>query len=210
MRDLLSLTQWLSPAFPVGGFAYSHGLDWAIAAGDVSNEADMFTWLCDTLEFGAGRSDAIMLGLAHRGVMAPEDLADLAAALAASKERWQETRAQGTAFAATTNAILNADLPALPLPIAVGVQARRLSLPTATVAALYLQGFAGNVTAIATRIVPLGQTAGQRVLAKAAPLIARLAEIASDATPEDLATSVFRGDLAAMQHETQDVRLFLS
>lgn len=209
-RDLLSLVQWLSPAFPVGGFAYSHGLDWTIAAGELPDADHFAQWLTDTLSVGAGRSDAILLALAHRGTREAGDLADMAGALAGSAERWRETLAQGTAFVATTNALLGTALPPLPLPVAVGVQARRLDLPTATVACLYLQGFAGNLTAIASRMIPLGQTEAQRVLAGVALLIVDLGEVAASAEMSDLAQSAFRGDLASLRHETQEVRLFLS
>ncbi|MBL9058606.1 MAG: urease accessory protein UreF, partial [Mangrovicoccus sp.] len=113
-------------------------------------------------------------------------------------------------FLRATNALLGTAHPPLPLPVAVGLQARRLDLPTGTVAALYLQSFAGNLCTIAARIVPLGQTAAQACLAAAAPTIAALAARAVTADLADLAGAAFRSDLAALQHETRDVRLFQS
>ncbi|MCU0856004.1 MAG: urease accessory protein UreF, partial [Rhodobacteraceae bacterium] len=102
--DLLTLVQWLSPAFPVGGFAYSHGLEWAISEGQVTDAATLQDWLSDILTHGSGRTDAVLLTRA----MDPEaDLALIAAtarALAASKERWTETHDQGRAFTEAVNA----------------------------------------------------------------------------------------------------------
>jgi len=208
-RDLLALSQWLSPAFPLGGYAFSHGLEQAVAACDVTAADGFKDWLHDVLRHGAGRSDAILLALAHRGGDAGH-LAALAQAMAPSRERWAETIAQGRAFVQTTNAILGTELAPAALPVVVGIQARRLALPVETVAGLYLQAFAGNLTSIATRIVPLGQTAAQGVLAGLAGPIAEIAAAAAAATEDDLASGAPGADLAAMLHETQGVRLFQS
>ncbi len=208
--NLLALVQWLSPAFPVGGFAFSHGLETAVAAGDVTDAAGFADWLGGVLDFGAGWNDAVLLALAHRAAYPVADLAALALALAAGRERARESADQGAAFLRATNALLGTAHPPLPLPVAVGLQARRLDLPTGTVAALYLQGFAGNLCTIAARIVPLGQTAAQACLAAAAPTIAALAARAATADTADLAGAAFRSDLAALHHETRDIRLFQS
>ncbi len=205
--DLLTLTQWLSPSFPVGSYAYSHGLEWAIAAGEVTGADSLTCWLEDTLRFGAGRADATLLAAAHRG----EDATDLAAtarALAASAERWEETIAQGTAFSQAVSAMEEKQLDPLPYPVAVGVAARRLELETGQVAALYLHAFTANLVSAAVRFVPLGQAAGQRVLAGLHEGIAEVAAEVVTETVEDITTSVLRGDLAAMRHETMDVRIF--
>jgi len=209
-RDLLALVQWLSPAFPVGSFAFSHGLEQAVAAGEVRDAAGFADWIGPILSFGSGWGDAVLLSLAHRDAHPVADLAAIAAALAAGRERGRETAEQGAAFLRTTNALLGTAHPPLPLPVAVGLQARQLALPTATVVALYLQAFAGNLATIAARIVPLGQTAAQACIAGLAPEITALAARAATAGLDDLASGAFRGDLAALRHETQEVRLFQS
>jgi urease accessory protein len=206
--DLLTLVQWLSPAFPVGGFAYSHGLEWAISEGQVTDAATLQDWLSDILTHGSGRTDAVLLTRA----MDPEaDLALIAAtarALAASKERWTETHDQGRAFTEAVNALTGNDFVPAALPVAVGRAARALTLPPERVAALYLHAFASNLVSAAVRFVPLGQTDGQRVLAALHPLMERTA-VEAAATPLDaIASSVPGADLAAMHHETQDVRIF--
>ncbi|MCU0909675.1 MAG: urease accessory protein UreF [Rhodobacteraceae bacterium] len=173
--DLLKLVQWLSPAFPVGGFAYSHGLETAIAEGRVTDA---------------------------------EALADLAAALAASSERWTETIEQGRAFTAAQNALSGNDFPKAPLPVAVGRAAATLALPPARVAALYLHAFASNLVSAAVRFVPLGQTEGQAVLAALHPVIEAVASEAARTPPEAITTAAFGADLAAMRHEGLEVRIF--
>ncbi|MCV6597300.1 MAG: urease accessory protein UreF [Mangrovicoccus sp.] len=208
--DLLRLTQWLSPAFPLGAFAYSHGLEQFIARGEITNAAALQLWLSDILRAGAGRSDGILLSLAHRGALPDEDLADLAAALAPSRERWEESIAQGRAFGKTSNAILGSQLCEAALPVVVGIQARCLSLSTPTVLALYLQSFLGNLVSVATRAVPLGQTEAQIVLDRLGSEIAAQASNLALAEPQDLASAVPRADLMAMAHETQEIRIYRS
>ena len=204
----LVLAQWLSPAFPVGGFAYSQGLEWAIAAGEVGTAEALRGWLEGCLAQGAGRSDAILLCLALRGPdSGPESgLDDLARALAPARERLEETEAQGAAFAAAVGA-LGMQVAAAPYPLAVGRAARGLGLEATEVAALWLQAQATNLVQIAVRLVPLGQGDGQRVLGAVQPLILALAEEAAQAGPEEFGSATFRADLASMQHETMEVRL---
>ena len=205
---LLTLTHWLSPVFPVGGYAYSAGLETAIADGHVTDEATLADWLDYSLAAGAGLTDAVLLTSA----MAPDadipTLADWARALAPSAERWQETWEQGQAF---TRAL--ADMggdPGAPaaLPVAVGRAARDLGLAPERVAALYLQSMTANLATGAVRHIPLGQAAGQRIIAGLAPRILDTAARAATLTPESCATAAFGADLAAMRHETQETRIF--
>ncbi|MCC6008051.1 MAG: urease accessory protein UreF [Rhodobacteraceae bacterium] len=219
---LLRLAQILSPAFPVGGFAYSHGMEWVIREGDIHDAESLAAWLAEVLEHGAGRNDAILIAAT---LALPDDaddaafdtLGDLARALAASPERDGESMAMGAALGATLAGMRAAGEmpeehmpapPPLPWPVALGRAARGLGLPPRLVCALALQAFASNLVTIAVRFVPLGQTEGQRVLAGLAPLIQRLAEEAAQADPGGLGGAAFRGDLAAQLHETMQPRIF--
>ncbi len=207
---ILELMQWLSPAFPLGAFAYSHGLEAAIDAGQVSDAQTLEAWLGSVLQHGAGRSDAILLCHAMRGAPPASDLAALVEALSASRERWMETREQGAAFVRTVNALKGTDQPAQPLPVAVGVAAADLGLEPAQVAALYLHAFMSNLVSVGIRFVPLGQTDGQGVLARLKPAIVELAEVAAKASLDEIGGAAFGADLAAMRHEEMEVRLFKS
>lgn len=204
---LLALAQWLSPAFPLGSFAYSHGLETAIAEGRVTSAAALESWLRHLLRFGSGRADAVLLHAARRGDDA-DTLADLARALAASAERLRETEEQGAALARTVNALTGQSEPARPLPVALGVATRRLDVPPVRVAALYLHAFASNLVSCATRFVPLGQTEAQGALARLAPDIAATAAETEADDPVRIASSAFGADLSAMAHETLPVRIF--
>lgn len=206
MLSRLTLIQWLSPAFPTGGFAYSHGLEQAMTDG-VGDSAAVTAWVADVLHTGGGWSDAVLLSLTLRGEDADE-LAGLARAQAGSAERLTETRDQGRAFALTVAALTGQAQPIRPLPVAVGYAARGLDLPAEEIIAHYLHAFAGNLISAATRFLPLGQAQGQKALAGLHPVIAQVAARAATAGRDALETGCFGADLAAMRHETLDVRIF--
>ena len=207
-HDLLTLVQWLSPAFPTGGFAYSHGLEQAISTGQVADVPQLRQWLAEVLQFGAGRQDAILLVQALQDGADHAALDDLARALQPSSERLSETLEQGTAFARTVAALTGRPLPARCLPVAVGEAAAPLDLPAAQVAALYLHAFSSNLTSVAMRFMPLGQEAGQGVLASLHLVIDALSAQVTQLTLEDLGSSAMGADLSALAHETLDVRIF--
>lgn len=207
--DLLRVTQWLSPAFPVSTYAYSHGLEAEIAAGRVADAADTRAWVAHVLQRGSGFSDAVLLIAARSPDADLAALADLARALAAGRERLDETEAQGRAMAETL-AGLGRDIAPAPYPITLGAACRDLDLPDAALGALYLQAFAAMLVSAAVRFVPLGQVAGQRVLQNLHPVIADTAARAARTDPADITQSAFGADLAALEHETLPVRIFRS
>ena len=201
--ELLTLTQWLSPAFPLGSFAYSHGIETAIRAGDIRDAATLEDWLEVVLTRGSGWNDAVLLSAAQRG----EDVADLARALAGSRERLEETEAQGAAFAATLRA-MGHQIEDAPLPVAVGEATRGFALKSDLIAGLYLQNFMSNLVQVAVRFVPLGQSDGQAVLARLAPPITDTATRAAAADVTQLGSGAFFSDISAMQHESEVARMF--
>jgi urease accessory protein len=209
---LLRLLTWLSPAFPTGGFAYSHGLEWSVEAGDVCNETALIGWIDDLLTHGTLWQDAILLRHAHRGDDLPA-LAALATALSAAPERRLETCAQGAAFALAAAAwpapmlIAWGDAP-LPYPIAVGILAAAQDVGEEDAALAYLHAAAANIISAAIRLIPLGQAAGLRAQAALELTILSTANRTRTATLEDIGTSCWLSDIAAMRHETQYTRLF--
>jgi urease accessory protein len=205
---LLRLSQWLSPAFPVSAYAYSHGLEAEVVAGRVHDGASVEAWIGGVLQAGAGRTDAILMVAAMDMSADLEALADLARALAGSRERWEETRDQGAALAATLHGLGEGDGVLRPYPVALGAAARDLGLGADTVASLYLQGFAGNLVSAAVRFVPLGQAEGQRVLASLQSIVTQVANDAVSVGLEGIGQGAFGADLAAMEHESLEVRIF--
>jgi urease accessory protein len=206
---LLVLTQWLSPAYPVGAFAFSHGLEAAVAAGWVRDGASLEDWLRDLLAEGSGRMDAILIGMAADG-MDPAEVETLARAWQPAAERLREAERQGAAFARVTAAVWGLALPPLLLPVALGRAAHLQGLDPEAVVALYLQGFAGNLVSAAQRLMGLGQTEAQGVLARLGPLCLAVAQECRGLGEEDLWSNAFASDIAAMRHEAQEPRLFQS
>jgi len=197
---------WMSPAFPTGAFAYSHGLEQAIHCCLISDRNSLEDWLSVLLRLGSIRNDAILLVHAFKG----EDVRDLAEAMAGSKERYMETMAQGSAFAKTASALLETPLPPAPLPVTVGKAAAMAGVPVEDLLPLYIHAFIANLISAAIRLVPLGQTDGQIVLQNLFAQMDALAEDALAAGLDDLGTCSFGADLAAMKHEDMTTRIFRS
>ena len=212
-KNLLRLLTWLSPAFPTGAYAYSHGLEWAVEAGDVRNEHALHDWIETLLHHGSARSDAILLRHAHRAETASAlaEVAELAAAAQPGRERRAETLNQGDAFAIAATvwgAPLLEGLRPVAYPVAIGALARAQGVPEHPAATAFLHAFTANLVSAAVRLVPLGQTAGLRVLARLEPAIAAVAQHTAAATLDDIGGACFRSDIASLRHETQYTRLF--
>lgn len=219
--NLVRLMTWLSPAFPVGAFSYSHGLEWAIDTGVVRDRQSLSVWLGDVLEKGGGWSDAVLFAeswrCAHRMDMAAlEAAADLAAALAPGAERSLETMAQGTAFLAHAAAWPCAPAERLArlrrgraaYPVAVATVAAGHGIALEDALAAYLNAFAANLVSVAVRLVPLGQRAGLGVLADMQPALIDLAGLAAGSSLDDLGNAAIMSDIFSLAHETQASRVF--
>lgn len=206
----LTLTQWLSPAYPIGAFAYSHGLEAATGQGWVADADSLQAWLIVALEQGAGRSDALLIAAAYHAKN-PHDVRaidDTARAFAISKERRLESEQQGASFAKITDSIWGGDLAGLTYPVALGVAARRADLPLDLTQSLYLQAFLSNLVAAGQRLAPIGQTAGQAILNRLSTRLPALADATAHGDLSQLTSTAFLGDIASMKHETQYARIF--
>jgi urease accessory protein len=220
----LPLFLWLSPAFPVGSFAYSHGLEWAVEAGDIADAASLVPWLADLAAFGAPRADAILFAAAHRAAIAADwqalnDVNYLAVALAGSSERRLETTAQGAAFRLAARAAWDCEPlaraparegEAIAYPVAVAAAAAGHAMGLERALAAFVVSVFANLVSAAVRLSVIGQTDGQRALAGILPALEAMAREAAGATVDDLGSAAFRSDIAAMRHETQYSRLFRS
>jgi len=211
---LMRLLTWLSPAFPTGAFAYSHGLEWAVETLDIRDGDTLREWLAAIIEYGAGRNDTILLRHAHRSAKDPvvlAKIAGLAVASAASRERRDEALAQGNAFLRAATGWGIPEMPEnTPYAVAVGAMAGAHGIDEDATAGAYLQTLTSTLISSAVRLVPLGQTTGLQTLASLEPLILATAAATKSAALDDLGGCAFRADLAAMRHETQYTRLFRS
>lgn len=221
---LFRLMAWLSPAYPVGAFSYSSGIEWAVEAGDIKDAATLRQWLAGMIGAGGGFCDAVIFVHAHRAVAANDDAAlraaaELAAALVTSKERLLETTTQGRAFLEATRASwpcpalarLDAVWPgAVALPVAVAVTCAGHDIACEPALHAFLHAVAANWISAGVRLVPLGQTDGQRVLAALEGDMGACA-LRALATPlDEIGSCAVRADIAGMRHETQYTRLFRS
>jgi urease accessory protein len=221
---LYRLMTWLSPAFPVGAFSYSSGIEWAVEAGDIIDVTTLRDWLSSMLADGPGFCDGVLLAHAHRAAASSDDaglreVAELAAAFAPSRERHLETAAQGRAFIEIARAAWNIDGldrliaacgGAIVYPVAVGIVSSAHAIPLASAIHAFLHAVTSNWISAGVRLVPLGQTDSQRALAALEPVVVATAKRAISATLDDLGSATFRADLASMRHETQYTRLFRS
>jgi urease accessory protein len=221
---LYRLMAWLSPAYPIGAFSYSSGIEWAVEAGDITDAAMLKRWLAVMIADGGGFCDGVFFAHAHRAAAERDDkalraVAELAAAFAPSRERHLETTAQGGAFLDATRAawptlaldrLLAVWDQAVALPVAVAVASAGHGIALAPALQAYLHALTANLVSAGVRLVPLGQTDGQRVLAALEPVVAATAARALTTPLDEVGGAAFRADLASMRHETQHTRLFRS
>src|SRR6056297_4149863 len=180
---VLTLAQWLSPGFPIGAFAYSSGLEQAIADGVVTPQT-VEDWLSDMLRDGNGVSDAILIRAAATAAD-PQAVDRIARAFCPSRERLLEIDAQGAAFCAQLRANWGIDATNLTYPVTLGVGIRHLGLPLTMAVQMYLHAWVSAVVAACQRLMALGQTEAQRIVAALAPLCSDVARASKDKTLND-------------------------
>lgn len=213
---LLRLMTWLSPAFPVGAFAFSHGLERAVDDRLVADRADLEAWLTDLATLGSLWNDAVIFAEAARRTEAGDlaELAELAAGLAGSRERLAETIEQGTAFLAAARAWPSpvlAKLPAAcPYPVAVGAIAAAHGIGREPALVAWLGSTLANLVQAGVRLVPIGQTDAVKTLAALEPIVLEVALRAAASSLDDLGSASIRAEISSLQHETQYSRLFRS
>jgi urease accessory protein len=222
--SLYRLMTWLSPSFPVGAFSYSSGIEWAVEACDIKDAASLRDWLAAMLVEGSGFCDGVFLAQTHQAVAADDvarlrEIAELAAAFVPSRERQLETTTQGRAFIDTARAAWNSQGldamiaacdGAIVYPVAVGLVSATHHIPLEPVLHAFFHAVVSNWISAGARLIPLGQTDSQRLLADLEPVVAATARRARDASLDDLGSATFRADLASLRHETQYTRLFRS
>ncbi|XDZ66471.1 urease accessory protein UreF [Alphaproteobacteria bacterium LSUCC0684] len=204
-HNISILQSWFSPAFPIGGFSYSHGLERAINQGLVKDAESLQDWIASIISHGTGRNDALFIQAAFKG----EDCNDLCLGLAAGRERHQETVEMGRAFTNVVNESYGLALPdGLAYPVAVGVAASKLGLDPGLTIQSYLQAFASNLISVGVRNIPIGQMAGQSCLVRLMPGIHKLKDEVDVSSLDDLGGSALIADIVSMQHEYDDVRMY--
>lgn len=217
----LALLRLVSPALPVGGFSYSRGLEAAVAAGWAHDEDTAADWICDLLEQAVCPLDGAVLCRLHRAWSGGDDGAVLywTRFLRASRESAElalEDEQMGLALARLLMGldVAAADLRGTGLPASYtcmfALAAVHWSIPLEpALLGLHWAVAEGQVSA-ALRLLPLGQSAGQRVLERALPCIERCVARARQFEDDDVGNFAPGLALASAWHETQYSRLFRS
>ena len=211
-RQLLQLLAFMSPAFPIGSFAYSHGLEWAIDNRAVTSADGVREWIESLLAHGSGWNDAVLFAAAFdANHVARQEIDELALALVASRERALETSDLGQSFAKATATLLKGeakDFQTYPVAVAAACGDGGIGKHAALLA--FLQAFSNNLIAVAVRLIPLGQTKGLEVMRDLMTIIVETAGRAMASSLDDLGSSTLLSDIASMKHETQYSRVFRS
>lgn len=204
--QLLLLLNWMSPAFPVGAYAYSHGLEWAIESAHVKTSDDVEGWISDVITRGSGWNDAVLFVQEFQD----QDVNELALTLCASRERHLETTQLGAAFVIAASIFSPFEKPEgeIAYPVAAARACRAMQLDARHALLAFLQGFSNALVSVAVRLVPIGQTAGLEIMRNLMPVIAETAGRAEASTLDDLGSCTSISDIASMNHETQPSRIF--
>jgi urease accessory protein len=224
---LLRLQSWLSPAFPTGSYSYSHGLEWAVAAGYIKDRETLVDWLEADLCYGSVRNEAIFFCEAWCSARDNDfakllEIAELAAAFRGTSEFALESSQQASACRATlrrvwpnrlldslSQLLLEREVPFV-LSVILGVRSAREDVPISLALPAFLQSYVANLVTAGVRLIPLGQTDGQLAIAGLEEAVLTVSARARNATMEDLGSAAFMVDLASVAHETQYTRLFRS
>jgi urease accessory protein len=224
---LLRLQSWLSPAFPIGSYSYSHALEWAVEAGHIHDRESLVDWLEADLCYGSGRNEAIFFSQAWRCARDNDranlwEIAELAAAFRGTSEFALESSQQAAACLATLrrgwpdrvldwlSQILRESHIEPALAVVLGVRSARQGIAVSLALPAFLQSYIANFVTAGVRLIPLGQTDGQLAIAELQEAVLAASAQAKGATIEDLGSAAFMVDLASMSHETQYTRLFRS
>ena len=221
---LLRMQSWVSPAFPVGAYSYSHGLEWAVEAGHVQDRESLVDWLEADLCYGSGRNEAIFFIEAWRCAKDDDrtklfEVAELAAAFRGTSEFALESSQEGAACLATLRRVWpdrilvwlaeqlrKRDIqPAL--AVVLGVRCAKEDIPAGLALPAFLQSYTANLVTAGVRLIPLGQTDGQLAIAQLERGVLTVSAQAQQFTIDDLGSAALMVDLASMAHETQYTRL---
>ena len=226
-RSLLRLQSWLSPTFPMGAYSYSHGLESAVESNQIRDRHTLVDWLDADLRFGSARNDAIFFVEAWRCAAGGHyvrltEISALSAAFRGTSEFALEASQEGASSLTTLRDVwpdpeIDRLSEALRLqhiqpivPVVVAVRSAAEGVPVAVALRAFLHGFVGNLITAGVRLIPLGQTDGQRAIAELEDAVLDASAHAMTASIDDLGSAAVMVELASASHETQYTRLFRS
>jgi urease accessory protein len=221
--SFLRLQSWLSPTFPNGAYSYSHGLEWAVEAGHVHDRSSLVDWLEADLCYGSGRNEAVFFSEAYRCAIDDDRaklmrVAELAAASRGTSEFALESSQQATACLNTLRQVwfdqildFLSEMQFQPvLAVVLGARSAKERIPARVALPAFLHSYVANLVTAGVRLIPLGQTDGQRAIAELETVVLFASAQGTCATLDDLGSAGFMVELASIAHETQYTRLFRS
>ena len=221
------MQSWLSPAFPNGAYSYSHGLEWAVETGQIDDRGSLVDWLEADLCYGSGRNEAIFFSEAFRYAVDDDYtklclVAELAAAFRGTSEFALKSSQQGAACLATLRLVwpdrvldllseIHCDRQVQPVSaVVLGARSAKEGIPATAALPAFLQSYVANLVTAGVRLIPLGQTDGQRAIAELERAVLFASAQNVEATINDLGSAACMVDFASIAHETQYTRLFRS
>jgi len=199
------LFSWFSPNFPIGSFNFSHGLEAAVEMKFIHDSFTLENWISNLITDGSGKTDVILLSNAYRG----KNINELALALCPSKERWIETIKLGKSFSKNIRNNWSYNIEDdLAFPVALGKAGSFFSIPLDQLLIIFLQSFASNLITFGIKHIPLGQSAGQKILINLIPVIQAQSMKYKNYDITDIGSSAFISDLASMYHENLKNRIY--
>ncbi len=225
---LYKLLTWVSPSYPIGAYTYSHGLEYAVETGRVSDLTSLFSWLEALIGNGGAWIDAVMLARAWVATNRSDEpklleIAIWAAAFRATSETSLEAIAQGRAFADVTCSVWDTPVlgalcerhdGAVTHPVAMGIACAEHKIGLGEALNAYLHGFLANLVSASIRLGVIGQSDGQMAIKMGENVVAetvkRAKEMSDGENFEALGTGTVMADWTSMMHENQYSRLFRS
>ena len=199
------LFSWFSPNFPIGSFNFSHGLEAAVEMKFIHDSFTLENWISNLITDGSGKTDVILLSNAYRG----KNINELALALCPSKERWIESIKLGKSFSKNIRDNWSYNIEdELEFPVALGKAGSFFSIPLDQLLIIFLQSFASNLITFGMKHIPLGQSAGQKILINLIPVIQAQSMKYKNYDITDIGSSAFISDLASMYHENLKNRIY--
>ena len=199
------LFSWFSPNFPIGSFNFSHGLEAAVEMKFIHDSFTLENWISNLITDGSGKTDVILLSNAYRG----KNINELALALCPSKERWIESIKLGKSFSKNIRDNWSYNIEDdLAFPVALGKAGSFFSIPLDQLLIIFLQSFASNLITFGMKHIPLGQSAGQKILINLIPVIQAQSMKYKNYDIKDIGSSAFISDLASMYHENLKNRVY--
>jgi urease accessory protein len=199
------LFSWFSPNFPIGSFNFSHGLEAAVEMKFIHDSFTLENWISNLITDGSGKTDLILLSNAYRG----KNINELALALCPSKERWIESIKLGKSFSKNIRNNWSYHIEDnLAFPVALGKAGSYFSIPLNQLLIIFLQSFVSNLITFGIKHIPLGQSAGQKILINLIPVIQAQSMKYKNYDIKNIGSCAFISDLASMYHENLKNRIY--